>query len=312
MGFQTLLLFPFLISSSTAWVVTSYYEAINETLTETPFGLATYTTVESVNLPISTSDAAGVSTSTGYNGFDDVTIIEIFLTGSNLPVLSTTSSIDPCATWTGLPGECTSVIGTSTTVNYFAPLTVTQPSSCSQTHFSFGKIHTSPSLSKTLTVRPLTLDSVTNIEVYIPTEVTPSLSATSSASNLTTAVISDDNPPLTTSWIELDLYLAPGQVTPTLDTEPSILVAGCSDPRGCYPGGLGSGCTLSGLAGLTESHGPIGTQTQAGTTAGSTTGSTSGTTSKAAAGRMSTGSGMGVIGVMGVVTLGFVLGLMIL
>jgi hypothetical protein len=71
---------------------------------------------------------------------------------------------------------------------------------------------------------------------------------------------------------------------------------------------LGSGCTLSGLSGATESHGPIGTQTQA----GSTTGSTGGTTSKAAAGKKSVGSGMGVIGVMGVVSLGFVLGLMIL
>jgi hypothetical protein len=312
MGFQNLLLLPFLISSSTAWVVTSYYEAINETVTETPFGVATYTTVQSVNLPISTSGAAGVSTSTAYDGENDVTIIEIFLTGDNLPVLSTTSSIDPCATWTGLPGECTSVIGTPTTVSYFAPLTVTQPSSCSQTHFSFGT--PSPFYFQRLTVQyeVLTLNSVTTLEVYIPTEVTPFLSATSSASHLTSAVISDDNPPLTTSWIELDVYLAAGQATPTLDTEPSILVAGCSDPRGCYPGGLGSGCTLSGAAGLTESHGPTGTQTQAGTTAGSTTSSTGGTTSKAAAGRTSVGNGIGVIGVMGVLTLGFVLGLMIL
>jgi len=75
---------------------------------------------------------------------------------------------------------------------------------------------------------------------------------------------------------------------------------------------LGSGCTLSGAAGLTESHGPTGTQTQAGTTEGSTTSSTGGTTSKAAAGRTRVGSGIGVIGVMGVATLGFVLGLMIL
>jgi hypothetical protein len=203
MGFQSLLLLPFLISSSMAWVVTSYYDAINETVTETPFGVATYTTVQSVNLPISTLGATGVSTSTAYDGENDVTIIEIFLTGNNLPVLSTTSSVDPCATWTGLPGECTSVIGTPTTVSYFAPLTVTQPSSCSQTHFSFRTPYPFP--FQRLTVIVLTLDSVTTLEVYIPTEVTPFLSATSSASHLTSAVISDDNPPLTTSWIELDV-----------------------------------------------------------------------------------------------------------
>jgi hypothetical protein len=74
---------------------------------------------------------------------------------------------------------------------------------------------------------------------------------------------------------------------------------------------LGKGCTVSGAAGLTESHGPTGTRTQPGTTAGSTTSSTGGTPSKAAAGRTSVGSGMGVIGVMGIVTLGFVLGLMV-
>jgi hypothetical protein len=148
MGFQNLLLLPLLISSSAAWLVTSYYETV---VSATPFLLDgnTFTQTQSYNIPISTSGVTGVSSDTRYD--DDVTIIEIYLTGSNLPVLSTTSSIDPCASWTGFPGECTSVIGTPTTTYYYAPLTVTQPSSCSQTKFSFCKILLS--LSKTLNIK---------------------------------------------------------------------------------------------------------------------------------------------------------------
>jgi hypothetical protein len=131
-----LLLFCFLFATTYAWVATEYWQLSVETTSGFYGGTQTTT----ITIPvIPTAAVTPISTDTNDQYDSDVTMIDLFLSGSNLPVTTPYGEFNPCpsinpsclftttSSGTGIPTETT----------YFALATVTQPSSCTATKFSY-------------------------------------------------------------------------------------------------------------------------------------------------------------------------------
>jgi hypothetical protein len=87
--------------------------------------------------------------------------------------------------------------------------------------------------------------------------------------HLTTSNDTAYSPATLYTYTELDLFLANGQDSVTLDEEDTLMLGFCQDPRGCYLG-QGQGCTATGdgLGAMTEDHGPLKTSNGAPTATG--------------------------------------------
>jgi hypothetical protein len=95
--------------------------------------------------------------------------------------------------------------------------------------------------------------------VLPPPDIWNYLSYTSAATSTYSYATGPNEPQITdptqttatayTTWTEADMYLAQGQIVPTLQAQEQSLLNMCRDPRGCYSG-AGDGCTATGTGAL--------------------------------------------------------------
>jgi hypothetical protein len=135
----SLLLTTVLFSTAQAWLVTSYWEL--DVVTTPGFFGGTDTNTITIQVD-PTAPVAAVSTVTNDQSENDLTIIELFLEGSNLPVTTPYGEYNSCPSSNPscfAAATTTEGTGIPTETTYFALATVTQPSSCTATKFSYRK-----------------------------------------------------------------------------------------------------------------------------------------------------------------------------
>lgn len=222
------------LASAIPWLLTEYHESVVSKTTQNLAGGLFSNTVTN-NLVVSpTAAVTPLFTTTATDAFDleelDLTLVEIFLP-TDAPVAPQATPTDQTCTpdfYTACPA-----VSTPPPTNYWAPMTVVA-AEC----------------------QPI-ISYVTLVSVTPPPQIllANALSITSTVSYVTTSFSDAYVSTAATTWTEIDLYLAPGQVAPELRAQESEMLGRCQDPRGCY-NGVGFGCTATGVDGFTESHGP--------------------------------------------------------
>ena len=152
---STLVLTALLFSTAQAWVATSYWEVTVETTLNSFWG---WTQTDTLTIQVDpTASISAISTDTN-NQEGDVTQINLYVSGSNLPVTTPYGYYHACPSTdvSCMVATTTSGTGIPTSTSYYVVATVTQPATCTKTKFSYSKHASSPLPSSNLHLQPHT------------------------------------------------------------------------------------------------------------------------------------------------------------